>query len=356
MNVILSSLLLLGAFFCCCPAPLRAQQDTKKQRVLLAETIYFGSGSDKVEASFSAALRKVIAAQSEHKESKIWIHAHTDSIGGAVFNEALSAARATSVEIALAQLGADTSRMNIRHYGAYSPLADNRTEKGRAENRRVAVYVIQELDASELGVWGVVRGQVRDAQTQKPLQATLIFNSLQGRDSITTDSAGNYALQFSQFANAEGRAYCKGYFFVSKVVKPLFQDTVELNFSLERALLGGKLMLTDLYFQAGTAELLPSSKVALEGIYTFLAMDETLKIEIGGHINKPNLAPIERTSPSFRLSEERARSVYNYLIERGIPSQRLTYKGYGNWEMIHPQARTELEEQLNRRVELKVTE
>ncbi len=355
MNVIPTVLLAFWAF-CYYGGEVSAQQDTKKQRVLLAETIYFGSGSAKVESQFEPALRKIISAQAEKPDSKIWIHAHTDSIGAAAFNEALSASRALSVEMALSRLGADTMRMDIRHYGAYSPLSDNRTEKGRAENRRVAVYVIQELDASELGVWGLVRGRVTDAATQKPLKTTLIFNSLQGRDSLQTDSAGYYELRFSQFANAEGRAYSKGYFFVAKVVKPLFQDTVELNFSLERALVGGKLMLTDLYFQPGTADLLPSSKVALEGIYTFLATDEDLKIEIGGHINKPNQAPIERSSTSFRLSEERARSVRDYLVARGISAQRLSYKGYGNWEMIHPQANSEIQEQLNRRVELKVTE
>jgi len=327
-----------------------------KHRVLLAETIYFGSGSANVEKNYEPALKRISDMQKENATRLIWIHAHTDSIGTVAYNEELSANRALGVERALERLGADSLRMDIRHYGPYSPTANNQTEAGRAENRRVAVYIIEPLDSSKLGIWGVLRGRVTDAATGAPLACDLYITSLSAKDTVSSDSNGYFMHSVSNFNPTELRASRKGYFFVSKVQKPLFQDTLTVNFSLERAIVGGKMMLNDLYFQMGTAQLLPSSQAALEGILNFLSLNEELKIEIGGHVNRPNEPHLETTSVSFRLSESRAKSVYDALIERGISRERLSFKGYGNWEMIYPNAETELQQLMNRRVELKVTD
>ena len=90
------------------------------------------------------------------------------------------------------------------------------------------------------------------------------------------------------------------------------------------------------------------------GVLAFMKFNDDLKIEIGGHINKPNEPPVSENSSSFILSKERAQAVYNYLIDNGISKDRLTYKGYGNFEMLYPRAETPIQEQMNRRVELKV--
>ena len=57
---------------------------------------------------------------------------------------------------------------------------------------------------------------------------------------------------------------------------------------------------------------------------------------------------------SFQLSMDRARMVYDYLRSQGIPEHRLTYNGYGNWEMRFPHATTQQQQALNRRVEIRV--
>jgi outer membrane protein OmpA-like peptidoglycan-associated protein len=329
---------------------------TSKHRVLVAETIYFGSGSANVEKSYELKLKQIADMQKENTTRLIWIHAHTDSIGTTAYNEQLSADRAQGVERTLERLGADSLRMDIRHYGPYSPTGNNQTESGRAENRRVAVYIIEPLDSSKFGIWGILRGQVRDASTDAPLVCDIYITSLSAKDTVRTDSNGYFTHSVENFNPTELRASRKGYFFVSKVQKPLFQDTLTVNFSLERAIVGGKMMLNDLYFQMGTAQLLPSSQAALEGILSFLSLNDELKIEIGGHVNRPNEPPLETSSASYRLSESRAKSVYDALIERGISRERLSFKGYGNWEMLYPNAETELQQLMNRRVELKVTE
>ena len=75
---------------------------------------------------------------------------------------------------------------------------------------------------------------------------------------------------------------------------------------------------------------------------------KTLVIEISGHTDNVGSA-----ASNIRVSEARAKAVVDYLINNGIPTSRLTYKGYGFDEPIAPNT-TEEGRQLNRRVEFKI--
>ncbi len=106
---------------------------------------------------------------------------------------------------------------------------------------------------------------------------------------------------------------------------------------------------------------LPGGRVEFgETLHTALhrEVDEetALKIEIAGHVNHPNLPPVSETSWEYKLSVARAKLVHDYLLENGIPQNRIIYKGYGNWEMRFPHARTEEQMALNRRVEIRILE
>ncbi|MFN4257479.1 MAG: OmpA family protein, partial [Saprospiraceae bacterium] len=79
-----------------------------------------------------------------------------------------------------------------------------------------------------------------------------------------------------------------------------------------------------------------------------------LKIEIAGHINQPLIAPDRLPAWEQRLSERRAEMVFNYLIQNGIGPERLSWKGYGNREMLFPKPKSEAEHAQNRRVEIRV--
>lgn len=348
-------LYLLGFIFLFfCYNQLSAQEN--KYRVLKAETIYFSSASAKVEIKYQDILENIGQIQLQYPRAFLWIHAHTDSLGNTDYNEKLAQQRAESVERILRAMGADTTRLEIRSYGPYNPLASNETPEGRAENRRVSVHLVQTLDPSEIGNWGVIKGQIMDQNTKKALASKVVVTSLTKKDSLQTDENGYFSIKVSDFNNTEVRVYAPGYFFMAKVCRPLVRDTLVQNFLLQPTLLGGKIMLSDLYFHMGTAKLMPASEASLEGVYNFLEMESHLKVELGGHVNRPNEAPIAETDRSFILSQERAKAVYDYLIEKGISKERLSYKGYGNWEMINPNAKTPMEEIVNRRVELKIIE
>lgn len=330
---------------------------SQKYRLLFADVIYFDSGKSIVRPEFEKRLKA--AADLLYKDAGAYamIHAHTDSLGSYKDNEALASLRAQAVIAYMnTRHSIDTSRLKIRSLGEYSPLDDDGTEEGRAKNRCVTFYVMTPWDGSDYEVKSTIKGQLLDAKTGNPLIGRVLINHLNGKDTVTTDEDGYYETTVNLESYIEVRAYVKGYFFVSKVVKSRDAQTHVTNFNLERAIVGGKMLFNDLYFRSSTPLLLPSSEKALQGILTFLQENDDLKIEIGGHINKPNTPPVAENTDSYRLSESRAKTVYDYFIAKGIQKERLSYKGYGNWEMINPTADTEIEQQLNRRVELKVLE
>jgi outer membrane protein OmpA-like peptidoglycan-associated protein len=94
-----------------------------------------------------AELQKAIDFVKKYPGYKIAIEGHTDHIGSAKYNQALSERRATAVKDYLLKHGMiDTHKDMImtKGYGKSKPIADNSTEKGRFENRRVEILVLSE--------------------------------------------------------------------------------------------------------------------------------------------------------------------------------------------------------------------
>ena len=72
----------------------------------------------------------------------ILLEGHTDNVGNPGGNKTLSQNRANSVQTALVGLGIDGARLKALGFGDEKPVADNSTEEGRAQNRRVSVAVL----------------------------------------------------------------------------------------------------------------------------------------------------------------------------------------------------------------------
>lgn len=77
----------------------------------------------------------------DNPDRKVIIEGYTDSTGAPSYNRSLSDRRATSVKVALVQMGVDPSRIVVQGYGEQYPVADNTTPSGKAQNRRVEVTV-----------------------------------------------------------------------------------------------------------------------------------------------------------------------------------------------------------------------
>ena len=100
----------------------------------------FDTNSDQLKGTDWPILQVVTDLLKKDPELKIQVAGHTDSIGNAAANQALSERRANAVKgILTERYGADAGRLTVKGYGAEQPLADNGTEQGRAINRRVEI-------------------------------------------------------------------------------------------------------------------------------------------------------------------------------------------------------------------------
>lgn len=100
--------------------------------------IYFDTGSDRVRPESSPTLKEIAAMLTEHPELKLVIEGHTDNVGAAAANQALSEKRAASVRQSLIDgYGVAGDRLTTKGFGATKPVAPNDTPEGRQNNRRV---------------------------------------------------------------------------------------------------------------------------------------------------------------------------------------------------------------------------
>lgn len=117
---------------------------------------------------------------------------------------------------------------------------------------------------------------------------------------------------------------------------------------------GASLVLEGLSFMPGRHYPLPTSQPALESLVLTMKKYKDLKIEIQGFIccEYNQYDGLDQDTGEPILSKNRAKFVYEYLIQQGIDSERLSYEGYGSSKpKIFPEV-TEADMQANRRVEI----
>src|SRR5690625_576549 len=119
--------------------------DVTVQRVEEGIAVSFDSGllfdfdSATLKANARQNLRKLAEIMNEDQDTDLLIVGHTDSVGDENYNLRLSERRAQSAANFLISQGVASSRTQIEGRGLYEPIADNDTEAGRQENRRVEV-------------------------------------------------------------------------------------------------------------------------------------------------------------------------------------------------------------------------
>ena len=87
-------------------------------------------------------LDRVVQLLQDNPSVKIQIEGHTDAVGGTAENQKLSENRAKSVIHYLNGKGIRLERLIAKGFGAAKPVADNKTEEGRAQNRRTELKIV----------------------------------------------------------------------------------------------------------------------------------------------------------------------------------------------------------------------
>lgn len=115
---------------------LGAQQSDRGLLVRLSSA-QFEPGQTQFQPSDSERIDKIVSLLEAHPETQVKIEGYTDSRGSQSVNQKISKERADAVRKLLVSRGIDESRLTVKGMGEANPVADNSTEQGRQENRRV---------------------------------------------------------------------------------------------------------------------------------------------------------------------------------------------------------------------------
>lgn len=201
----------------------------------------------------------------------------------------------------------------------------------------------------------ILKGTITDATTKKPLEGSieLVDNSKNEviANFTSNSTSGKYLVSLPAGKNYGIAVKADGYLFHSENFDipgtAAFQEVVK-DIALNKLDVGSKIILNNIFFDFNKASLRPESANELERIVQLMNEMPTLKIEISGHTD--NVGSAAYNQP---LSESRAKSVVDHLINKGIASSRLQYKGYGFSQAIATND-TEEGRQQNRRTEFKI--
>jgi len=123
---------------------------------------------------------------------------------------------------------------------------------------------------------------------------------------------------------------------------------MELNIPLQPIEAGGTVVLENVFFDTDKFILKDQSKVELQKLIEFMLHNKEVKIQISGHTDNTG-----DKQKNITLSDNRAKSVTEYLIAKGIAKERLTYKGYGDSKPLVPND-SETHKAMNRRTEFMI--
>ena len=197
-----------------------------------------------------------------------------------------------------------------------------------------------------------IQGVVIDAKSKKPIEAEIELVDLASNRSYKSsrsDAGGGFMFCLPSHAEYALTVLKKNYLFYSENIKMEEEGTILVkNFKLQPIAVGEQVRLDNIFFELNSFDLKDESATELNKMIQFMESNPLVTIEIGGHTDSSG-----SQNYNLVLSEKRAQSVKNVLVQRGLPSDRIHIKGYGMTEPLNSN-RSEQEKAENRRTELKI--
>ena len=226
----------------------------------------------------------------------------------------------------------------------------------RPGSRGMDIYSFELYEKARPTPVSYIKGKVVDEDSGAPICAKVELTDLENSKSVIR---GESCWEKGEFLMCLplGKEYAfnimkEGYLFYSdnfqlKEKKEII-DPYILEIKMKKIKVGGAVVLRNVFFDTGSFDLLPESKVELQKLIEFLNLNKTVSIEIEGHTDNVGNEELNQ-----KLSESRAKEVYKYLINKGIDDSRMKYKGYG---LTQPVSSNETPEgrALNRRTEFMI--
>lgn len=233
---------------------------------------------------------------------------------------------------------------------------------GVSQKSRLYTFDLPESLRERVRPVSFLKGVVADANTKKPLAATVELIDLKTNQVISRVQADAQTGQYTAVLPSGGEyalyVSIPGYLFKS-LSFDFTQQTkgdrsavagISLSVPLEPILSGtaAKETLNNLFFESGRYDLADKSRTELDRLSAFLQINPTVKIEISGHTDDTGDAAANLT-----LSQKRAQSVVTYLTKAGVEPSRIRAIGYGKTRPVAPNT-TDENRRLNRRIEWRV--
>jgi outer membrane protein OmpA-like peptidoglycan-associated protein len=201
-----------------------------------------------------------------------------------------------------------------------------------------------------------VKGKVSDAITGKglPCAVDLVDNSNNSTlMHLQTDELGKYFVPLPSGKDYTFTVNRKGYLYHTELYelsKKQSDSTYQKDIMLQPLTINSTVIFNNIQFAIDSSNLLPVSKIELDKLVQLMIDNSTVKIQILGHTDNTG-----NEKDNLLLSTSRARTVAYYLLNNGIDSKRLSYKGFGSSKPIADNT-TEQGRAKNRRTEFVIKE
>lgn len=258
--------------------------------------IHFDYNKSGITTSAAACIDScLLSNKNRFTIQQIELYGHCDAIGSNRYNDSLSIARlAAAREYLLQKDMAPGIFARSNGFGKRQPLNSNTNETERLLNRRVEIIIHKTAVVPE----------TTKAVVQQPT--------------------------------------------ASSNLSDLIKDTATK--------VGSSIVLKNLNFLPGRHYLVQQSQPIVEELYTIMHDNPRLQIEIQGHVccSASGSDGRDTDTNTWDLSVQRARHIYQLLVNAGIDPNRMRYTGFGGSRKLYPEEKTTMEQNLNRRVEIKI--
>lgn len=197
-----------------------------------------------------------------------------------------------------------------------------------AGNNGYDIYSFDLYEAARPGKVFFQKGVLKTANEEPgPVSMELKNTVTKQTTKIEVDSVnGNYAFVVNMDHDLILTVKKQDYAFESKYISKndSASKPVEQNIELKKMEVGQQYKINDILFATNSYIINDTIKVVLDNFADFLRENSKLKVDINGHTDN-----VGDASSNNVLSQNRAKSVYEYLVQHDINSSRLSYKGFG---------------------------
>ena len=220
------------------------------------------------------------------------------------------------------------------------------------------IYSFAPDPPSSIVLVGITKGKTGNESLELLSGVTVQLNSSEGKNLIlTSDNNGKFYSELSCSSNYEVNGLKDGYFSQSKefgTTCKTKRDTVFVELDLDKIILNKSIVLENIYYDFDKWFIRPDASTEIDKLVKILVDNPKIKIELGSHTDSRG-----NNDYNQKLSQKRAESAVAYIISKGVSSDRITAKGYGESQLINDcKDGVNCDEELhqkNRRTEFKVT-